>query len=78
MFLAANYEKETENGYERGTKIGDYPGWEKWDKSDKSGELNVIVNKRFIVQLQGRNLGDPKVLRDAIASIDLNKLAALR
>jgi hypothetical protein len=78
MFLTTNYEKETESGYERATKIGDYPGWEKWDGRDKSGELNAIVNKRFIVQVHGRNVGDAKALRDAMASVDLKKLAALK
>lgn len=78
MFLSANYEKENENGYEKSTTIGEYPGLEKWDGGDKSGELTAIVNKRFIVQLDGRHLDDPKALRTAMAAIDLKKLAALK
>ncbi len=78
MFLTAGYEKETEDGYEKSTKVGDYPGWEKWNKSDKSGELNAIVNKRFIVQVNGHEIADPKMLHDAMASIDLKKLASLK
>lgn len=78
MFLTAGYEKETDNGYEKSTKVGDNPGWEKWDKSDKAGELSAIVNKRFIVQVRGRNIDDPKVLHDVMSSTDLKKLAALK
>ncbi len=78
MFLTAGYEKETDDGYEKSTKVGDYPGWEKWDKNGKSGELSAIVNKRFIVQVQGHNIDDPKVLHDVMASTDLKKLAALK
>jgi predicted small lipoprotein YifL len=78
MFLTSGYEKETEDGYEKSAKIGEYPGFEKWNKSSKSGELTAIVNKRFIVQVNGHDIPDPKVLQDAMASIDLKKLASLK
>jgi hypothetical protein len=78
MFLTAGYEKETDDGYEKSTKVGEFPGWEKWDKSAKSGELSAIVNKRFIVQVQGHNIDDPKMLHDVMAGTDLKKLAAVK
>ncbi len=78
MFLTAGYEKETGDGYEKSTKVGEYPGWEKWDNQDKSGELNAIVNKRFIVQVSGHGLANAKTLQTAMASVDLKKLAELK
>lgn len=78
MFLTSGYEKETSDGYEKSTKVGEYPGWEKWNSSDKDGELNAIVNKRFIVQVNGRRLDNEQMLRTAMASVDLKKLAALK
>ena len=78
MFLTSGYEKETDDGYEKSAKIGEYPGFEKWNNSSKSGELTAIVNKRFIVQVNGHDIPDPKVLQDAMASIDLKKLASLK
>src|SRR5262245_4716396 len=78
MFLAAGYEKETDNGYEKSTKVGGEPGWEKWDSQSKDGELNAVVGKRYIVQTTGHNIGDNKVLQDVIAKTDLTKLAALK
>ncbi|MGE3842043.1 MAG: hypothetical protein AB7I50_10685 [Vicinamibacterales bacterium] len=78
MFLAAGYEKETEQGYEKSTRIGDYPGWEKWNDQGKDGELNAVVNQRFVVQVDGRNIEDPKVLHTVMAQIDLKKLAAMQ
>ena len=78
MFLAVGYEKQTENGYEKGVKIGEYPGWEKWDSEDKDGELNVIVNKRFIVQIEGRRLESMKVLHDVMDATDLKKLGEMK
>jgi hypothetical protein len=78
MFLTTGYEKETEDGYEKSAKVGEYPGFEKWNKSSKSGELTAIVNKRFIVQVNGHEIPDPKVLQDAMSSIDLKRLASLK
>ncbi len=78
MFLAAGYEKETESGYEKSVKIEGYPGWEKWNDRDKDGELNAIVNKRFIVQLEGNHLENASVLHAFMQSTDLKKLASLQ
>ena len=78
MFLAVGYEKETDHGYEKGIKIGDYPGWEKWDSENKTGELNAIVNKRFIVQIEGRNIDNIKVLHALMDGTDLKKLADMK
>ncbi len=78
MFLAVGYEKETQHGYEKGIKIGDYPGWEKWDSEGKDGELNAIVNKRFIVQIEGRNIDNIKVLHSLMDNTNLKKLGELK
>jgi hypothetical protein len=78
MFLAAGYEKENDNGYEKSTKIGGEPGWEKWDGEARRGELNAVVGKRFLVTTSGNNLPDNKVLQDVLARTDLSKLAALK
>jgi hypothetical protein len=78
MFLAVGYEKQTENGYEKGVKVGPYPGWEKWDAADKDGELNAIVDKRFIVQIEGRQIENMKVLHSVIDGMSLGKLADLK
>jgi len=78
MFLAVGYEKETERGYEKGVKVGEYPGWEKWDSESKDGELNAIVNKRFIVQVEGQQIENVKILQSVMNSMDLKKLAGLK
>ncbi|MQA29567.1 MAG: hypothetical protein GEU82_06975 [Luteitalea sp.] len=78
MFLTAGYEKETDHGYEKSIKVGDFPGWEKWDAAQKDGELSALVNKRFVVQLSGRNLTAVTELQAAMQSVDLQKLAGLK
>ena len=78
MFMAAGYEKETQDGFEKSVTIGGYPGFEKWDKGTKNGELTVVVNKRFLVQVEARNVDDPKAMYDLLDATNLKKLAELK
>ena len=78
LFLTSGYEKETEHGYERSAKVAGYPGWEEWDSSNKSGEVNAVVNKRFIVKFKGYELDDTKVLHQLAEASNLTKLASLK
>lgn len=78
MMMVAGYEKETAEGFERSVTINGNPGWEKWDKETKNGELSVVVNKRFLVQLEGRGIDDVKVMREVLDKTDLAKLASLK
>ncbi|MEQ1908234.1 MAG: hypothetical protein ABMA15_05395 [Vicinamibacterales bacterium] len=78
MFMAAGYEKETQDGFEKSVTIGGYPGFEKWDKGTKNGELTVVVNKRFLVQVEGHDVADEKVLHNILDKTDLAKLASLK
>jgi hypothetical protein len=78
MFLTAGYEKETADGYEKSTQVAGYPGWERWDESSKDGSLNAVVNKRFLVTIEGDGIDDAKILHQAAASTDLKKLEAMK
>ena len=78
MFMVAGYEKETQDGFERSVNIGGNPGFEKWDKGTKNGELTVVVNKRFLVQVEGHDIADEKVMHNVLDKTDLAKLASLK
>jgi hypothetical protein len=78
MFLQAGYEKETTEGYEKSTQVNGQPGWEKWDSEGKDGELNAVVGKRFLVQIEGSQIEDTKVLHEIAGKIDMGRLAALK
>ncbi len=78
MFLTTGYEKETEHGYEKSVKIGEYPGWEKWNSESKDGELNAVINKRFLLTLEGDGLADTSVLHELARKADLARLAAVK
>lgn len=70
-------DKETADGYERTGKIGDHKSYEKYDNGDKSGEIAVLVNKRFIATVKGRGVSMDK-LKAALDDVDLDKLADLK
>lgn len=78
MFLTAGYEKQTSDGYEKSIKVNGQPGWEKWSSEGKNGELNALVGKRFVVQIEGNQIDDTKVLHDVANKIDMGKLTALK
>ena len=78
MFLTAGYEKETSEGYEKSVNVGGNPGFEKWDSDDKDGELNLVIAKRFLVTIDGSDIGDAKVLHEFASKLDMSKLAALK
>jgi hypothetical protein len=78
MMLAASYAKESTDGFEKSTTVAGYPAFEKWDKSDKSGELTVFVSQRFVVELEGTGMAVNKELQAFLARTDLKKLAAMK
>lgn len=78
MFLTSGYEKQTEDGYEKATAVAGNPGWERWNDQDKSGELNAVVGKRFLVKFEGNHIASAAVLHDFAKAADLGKLAAMK
>lgn len=78
MFLATGYERESSTGYEKSTTINGQPGWEKWNKDSKDGEVNALVGKRFLVTIDGNGIDDTKVLHEVANKIDMGKLASLK
>ena len=78
VFLTAGYERQTENGYEKSTKVGSEPGWEKWNAAANTGEVNAVVARRFLVQAEGHKVEDIKVLHDVLGKIDFVRLGKLK
>ncbi|MCE7067778.1 hypothetical protein [Dyadobacter sp. CY326] len=73
----AEIDKETTTGYEKTTKIEGYKGFEKYDNESKSGELNVLVADRFVVNVQGNNVSIDQ-LKGALKDLNLAKLSDLK
>ncbi|WP_020595266.1 hypothetical protein [Spirosoma panaciterrae] len=70
-------DKETDNGYEKTSTMGDNKSYEKYDNASKDGEINVLVNKRFIVSAKGHGVSMDK-LKSVLEDLDLDKVGALK
>lgn len=70
-------DKETDTGYEKTSTMDDNKTYEKYDNASKDGELNVLVNKRYIVSAKGHGVSMDK-LKDIVKDLNLDKLGALK
>jgi hypothetical protein len=77
-FFGGNYERRSATGYEKSVEIAGAPGAEKWDAGTKSGNVTVLVNRRFLVEVDGSGIPDPKTLHAALDRTGLARLAALK
>jgi len=78
MMLASGYSRETSRGYEKSTVVSGNPAIEKWNKDRNSGEIDVLLGKRFMVTIEGREIDDIKQLQDFASNFDFNAIAALK
>lgn len=78
MMLAAGYSRESSEGYEKAVSVGGQPAFEKWDSDSKSGELNILVNKRFLVTIEGDDLTDTRALHDVAGKMDFGRFSSLK
>ncbi len=67
----ADFERETEDGYERTSIYKDQKSYEK-ENSDKA-EISVLVEGRFIIEINGYNV-KMDVLKKTLDEIDIDKL----
>ncbi len=74
MLMASGFERETDTGYERSITLNGNPGWEKWHSDTKSGELTVLVNKRFLLKLDGTQVANLEPLKKLAAQFDFSKV----
>ena len=68
------YEKETADGYEKAAKVAGFPGLEKWNGASKRGEVTLLANKRYVLELKGDDIADMKVLHQLAESMPVGKL----
>lgn len=69
---------ENEDGYTKTLDMGGYPGWETWQKKDKSASCVALIGDRYVVSLEGHNVNDPSVIRNVLTSMDLKGIAGLK
>lgn len=67
-------DRETDNGYERTTTINGHKAFETYDSKRKEGQISVIVEDRFIVNIEGDRIASDKDLKRAFDALNLDKL----
>lgn len=76
MWADMDMSQESDEGYERTTKIEGYKAFEQYNNRDQSGQVSVLIEDRFIVNVEGDNISD-KDLKRAMDKLDLKKLARM-
>ncbi len=76
MLTAAEFENETESGYEKSVTVGKYKGIEKStaEEYSKSCSLQLMVGGRFMISVNGQGFSDAALLRSIVGGMDLAKL----
>jgi hypothetical protein len=77
MWLNIEVDKETSSGYEKTSTVAGRRVHEKWNKSGKHAEVQTVVGKRFLVEVDARGIEINEV-KALIAKLDLAKLEAMR
>jgi len=68
---------ENEDGYEKTTSFKGYKAYETFDNQNQSGELSIMVAKRFMVQINGKQVNMDQI-KTAANLIDYSKLESLK
>jgi hypothetical protein len=72
----AEYNRETDSGYEKTATFSGYKGMEEYDNQSKSGTIRVFVADRFVIELDGSNV-TMDTLKQALGQIDFQKIASM-
>lgn len=77
VWLNVEVDKETSRGYEKTSTVNGRRIHERWEKDAKRAEVQAVVGKRFIVEVdaQGFEMSEVKAL---LAKIDLSRLEAMK
>lgn len=75
--LMASDEAAVAAGYQR-TTIGNFPGVEEWLPEARNGTVTIVVADRYTVKFTGSYVTSLNVIRDAVAKVELQKLAGLK
>lgn len=69
-------DRESDNGYERTTTIEGHDAYEKYDSRREEGEINILIDKRFIVNIKAWNVSERELnkIRKAIDLDDIQDL----
>ena len=76
FLLTTEFSQESTEGYNKGVKIDDIPGREEYSYQSKKGSLNLLVNSRFLVEIDGTAIEEDE-LREWWQKIDRQSLTKI-
>jgi hypothetical protein len=77
MWLNIEVDKETSNGYEKTSTVSGRRVHEKWNASGKHAEVQTVIGKRFLVEVDARGM-DMSEVKSLISKMDIPKLEAMK
>ena len=63
LLLTTQFSQESTEGYNKGIELDGIPGREEYTYDSRQGSLNLLVDSRFLVQIDGSNIENTE-LRD--------------
>ncbi len=78
MFLSSGYAERSSDGFKRAMTLKGHPGMEDWNEPSKRGEVTVLVAQRFTIKGTGHDVASIDVVRAAVDTVDIGKLATLK
>ena len=76
FLLSTELSHESTEGYSKGVKIDNVPGREDYDYYTKDGSLNLLINRRFLVRIDGNNIEEIE-LKEWWESLDRDTLESI-
>lgn len=70
-------DRESDNSYEKTSTFSGYKSHEKYNKTNKNGEISVLVGDRFVVAVDGNDV-DMDTIKGALSKVDLGKLNSMK
>lgn len=72
-------DRESADGFERTSKHEGHPAYERFSNSEgyRSGNVQVVVARRFLVELDGQNM-DFDAIKRALKDVNVGKLAGMK
>lgn len=76
-WASAEVDNESDDGYEKTTTIAGFKAMEKYNNKGKDGEIHILVDNRFVVEVRGSEVKMEQI-KAALGAVDLKKLSELK
>jgi hypothetical protein len=73
----ADFDRETETGYEKTSTISGHKAFEQYDSADNNGSLQILVSNRFLVEINGDGV-TMEAMKTAANKLNLGKLKKMK